>query len=79
MTSCASRVKPQHFEHYFRDHDQATKFPSLLSEFSFVAGAVLACLGILTTLLPAEGGLFRVLTNHAWWNGWIFSPGCCSC
>ena len=58
-------VETQHFEHHSRNHDQATKFPSLLSELSFVAGAVLACIGILTTLLPAEGGLLHFLTDHA--------------
>ena len=51
-TSCAFRVESQHFEDRFRDHDQETKFPSLLSEFSFMSGAVLACIGILTALLP---------------------------
>jgi hypothetical protein len=56
-------VETQHFENCFRDHDRDTKFPSLLSEFSFMSGAVLACIGILTTLLPTGGSLFQLLTG----------------
>ena len=55
-------VESQHFEDQFRDHDRETKFPSLLSEFSFMAGAVLACIGILTALLPEGWRLFQILT-----------------
>ena len=51
-------VEIQHFEDRFRDHDRETKFPSLLSEFSFMAGAVLACIGILDR--PVAGGLAPV-------------------
>jgi hypothetical protein len=50
-------VESQHFEEQHRVHDHDTKFPSLLSEFSFMSGAVLACIGILTALLPEEFGL----------------------
>ena len=57
-------VQSQHFEERFRAHDQDTKFPSLLSEFSFMAGAVLACIGILTALLPPGTPLFRLFTEH---------------
>lgn len=55
-------VEIQHFEDRFRHHDRESKFPSLLSEFSFMSGAVLACIGILTTLLPVGGGLSQFLT-----------------
>ena len=57
-------VESQHFDTYHRAHERDTKFPSLLAEFSFLAGAVLACIGILTTLLPADGGLHRLFTSH---------------
>ena len=50
-------VESQHFEEQYRAHDHDTKFPSLLSEFSFMLGAVLACIGILTALLPAHSSL----------------------
>ncbi len=55
-------VESQHFEDQFREHDRETKFPSLLSEFSFMSGAVLACVGILTALLPAGWRLSQFLT-----------------
>jgi len=55
-------VESQHFEDRYRAHDRETKFPSLLSEFSFLAGAVLACIGILTALLPEGERLFQILT-----------------
>jgi hypothetical protein len=54
-------VESQHFEDRFRDHDRQTKFPSLLSELSFLAGAVLACIGILAALMPAGWDLSRYL------------------
>ncbi len=57
-------VETQHFDTYHRAHERETKMPSLLAEFSFLAGAVLACIGILTTLLPEGGGLHRLLTGH---------------
>ena len=53
-------VESQHFEDRFRAHDRETKFPSLLSEFSFMFGAVLACIGILTALLPAGWRLSQI-------------------
>jgi hypothetical protein len=49
-------VETQHFEERSRNHEQRSKLPSLLAEFSFLAGAVLACIGILVTLLPVEAG-----------------------
>jgi hypothetical protein len=55
-------VESQHFEDRYRDHDRETKFPSLLSELSFMSGAVLACIGILTALLPEAGRLSHILT-----------------
>jgi hypothetical protein len=55
-------VESQHFEDRFRDHDRETKFPSLLSEFSFMAGALLAGIGILTALLPVGWRLSQILT-----------------
>jgi hypothetical protein len=55
-------VEAQHFEDQFRAHDRATKLPSALSEFSFMAGAVLACIGILTAMLPAQWRFAQVLT-----------------
>jgi hypothetical protein len=58
-------VESQHFEECYRNHDRETKFPSLLSEFSFMFGAALACIGILTTLLPDQGRLFHVLNTPA--------------
>ena len=45
-------VESQHFEDCYRDHESETKFPSLLSELSFMSGAVLAFIGILAALLP---------------------------
>lgn len=63
-------VEVQHFEEQFRDHDRETKFPSLLSEFSFLAGAVLACVGILTTLLPEAWQLSQFLTRP-WVMEWV--------
>jgi len=54
-------VESQHFEDRYRDHDRETKFPSLLSELSFMSGAVLACIGILTALLPEAGRLSHIL------------------
>jgi hypothetical protein len=54
-------VECQHFEERYRAHDRETKFPSLLSEFSFMAGAMLACVGILTALLPDGWHLFQFL------------------
>lgn len=56
-------VETQHFEDQFRAHDRETKFPSLLSEFSFMAGAALACVGILTNLLPVGFRLSQLLTT----------------
>jgi hypothetical protein len=56
-------VECQHFEDQYRNHDRQTKFPSLLSEFSFMAGAVLACIGILAALLPEGWPLSRFLTE----------------
>ncbi len=56
-------VESQHFEDRYRDHDRETKFPSLLSEMSFLAGAVLACIGILTAMLPEGWPLARFLTR----------------
>jgi hypothetical protein len=58
-------VESQHFEECFRNHDRETKFPSLLSEFSFMAGAALACIGILTALLPDNGRLSLLLNTPA--------------
>jgi hypothetical protein len=55
-------VESQHFEERFRHHDRDDEFPSLLSELSFLAGAVLACIGILAALLPAGWPLVRLLT-----------------
>jgi hypothetical protein len=55
-------VESQHFEDRFRAHDRETRFPSLLAEFSFMSGAVLASIGILTALLPEAGYLSRILT-----------------
>jgi hypothetical protein len=55
-------VEAQHFEDCFRDHDRRTKLPSLVSEFSFMSGAVLACVGILTAILPVGYALHHVLT-----------------
>jgi hypothetical protein len=54
-------VESQHFDDCFRDHDRKTKFPSLLSELSFMSGAVLACVGILAALLPVEWALSQYL------------------
>ncbi len=54
-------VEIQHFEDRFRAHDRETKFPSLLSELSFMAGAVLACIGILAALLPVGWRLSQIL------------------
>jgi hypothetical protein len=54
-------VECQHFEERYRAHERETKFPSLLSEFSFMAGAILACVGILTALLPDGWHLFQFL------------------
>ncbi|HET7085881.1 MAG TPA: hypothetical protein VFI23_13980 [Rhizomicrobium sp.] len=58
-------VECQHFEDQYRNHDRETKFPSLLSEFSFMFGAALACIGILTALLPAAWPMSRYLTAPA--------------
>jgi hypothetical protein len=55
-------VESQHFEDQFRAHDRSTKFPSLISEFSFMAGAALACIGILTTIMPEGWSLYQLLT-----------------
>jgi hypothetical protein len=55
-------VESQHFEDRYRAHDRETKFPSLVSEFSFMAGAALAGIGILTAILPETGRLFQILT-----------------
>lgn len=55
-------VESQHFEDQFRLHDRETRFPSLLAEFSFMSGAVLASIGILTTLLPSGWRLSQILT-----------------
>jgi hypothetical protein len=55
-------VESQHFDDQFRSHERDTKFPSLLSEFSFISGAALACIGILTTIMPQGWHLFQVLT-----------------
>ncbi|MBV9548691.1 MAG: hypothetical protein JO256_03345 [Alphaproteobacteria bacterium] len=57
-------VESQHFDTYRRAHERETKIPSLLAEFSFMAGAVLACIGILTALLPVDGSLHHLLTSH---------------
>jgi hypothetical protein len=56
-------VESQHFEDQYRNHDRKTKFPSLLSEFSFMSGAVLACIGIIAALLPTGWPLSRFLTE----------------
>jgi len=58
-------VESQHFEDRFRAHDRETRFPSLLAEFSFMSGAVLASIGILTALLPEGWQLSRILTAPA--------------
>ena len=55
-------VESQHFEDRFRAHDNETKFPSALSEFSFMAGAMLAGIGILTVLLPQGWRLAQILS-----------------
>lgn len=55
-------VESQHFEDRFRAHDRETRFPSLLAEFSFMSGAVLASIGILTALLPSAWRLSQILT-----------------
>jgi hypothetical protein len=55
-------VESQHFEDRFRAHDSGTRFPSLLAEFSFMSGAVLASIGILTALLPTAWHLSQTLT-----------------
>ncbi len=55
-------VESQHFEDRFRAHDRETRFPSLLAEFSFMFGAVLASIGILTALLPTGWRLAQILT-----------------
>jgi hypothetical protein len=55
-------VESQHFEDRFRDHDRETKFPSLLSEFSFMFGALLAGIGILIALLPPQWRLSQLMT-----------------
>src|SRR6185312_12611201 len=55
-------VETQHFEERFRAHDAGTRFPSLLAELSFMAGAMLASVGILTALLPSEWHLAHILT-----------------
>jgi hypothetical protein len=57
-------VELQHFDDRFRAHDGETKFPSALSEISFMSGAVLAFVGILTALLPAGWHLSQVLSAH---------------
>ena len=57
-------VESQHFEDRFRAHDHESKFPSLLSEFSFMAGAVLAGIGILIALLPPQWRLSQIVTAH---------------
>ncbi len=54
-------VECQHFEDRYRAHERESKFPSLLSEFSFMAGAILACIGILTALSPGDWPVFRFL------------------
>jgi len=63
-------VEIQHFEERFRDHDRETKFPSLLAELSFLAGAVLAFIAILTALLPEGWRLSHVLTVP-WVMEWV--------
>jgi len=55
-------VESQHFEERYRAHDRESKAPSLLSELSFLFGAVLACVGILTALLPEGERLSRFFT-----------------
>jgi hypothetical protein len=54
-------VECQHFEDRYRAHDRETKLPSLLSEFSFMAGAILACIGILMALLSPNWHRFDYL------------------
>lgn len=56
-------VESQHFEDRYRDHDRETKFPSLLSELSFMSAAVLAFIGILAALLPMGWGLSHLLAR----------------
>jgi hypothetical protein len=63
-------VEIQHFEERFRNHDHETKFPSLLAELSFLAGAVLAFIAILTALLPEGWRLSHVLTVP-WVMEWV--------
>ncbi len=55
-------VESQHFEDRYRDYERETKFPSLLSELSFMSGAVLAFIGILAALLPEGGRPSQFLT-----------------
>lgn len=55
-------AESQHFEDRFRAHDRETRFPSLLAELSFMSGAVLASIGILTALLPSGWHLAKMLT-----------------
>jgi hypothetical protein len=55
-------VESQHFEERFRHHDRDDEFPSVLSEVSFLAGAILAAIGIIAVLLPADWPLSRLLT-----------------
>jgi len=63
-------VESQHFEDKFREHDKRAKFPSLLSEFTFGAGAVLACIGILIASLPVTWTISKLLTSPAHMN-WL--------
>jgi hypothetical protein len=55
-------VESQHFEDRFHAYDNETKFPSAVSEFSFMAGAVMAAVGILTALLPPDWRVAEILT-----------------
>ncbi|HEX4271631.1 MAG TPA: hypothetical protein VHZ32_09595 [Rhizomicrobium sp.] len=55
-------VESQHFEDKFHEHNRRAKFPSLLSEFSFGAGAILACIGILIAGLPQGWTISKILT-----------------
>jgi len=57
-------VESQHFEERFRDHDRETKFPSLLSEFSFMSGAILAGIAIFIALLPPQWRFTQIVTAH---------------
>ncbi len=58
-------IETQHFQEQFDRHEHGGKMPSLLSEFSFLAGAALACIGIFVTLLPLEPGSHEPAIGHA--------------